>query len=297
MIKVYLRYSILVLFLFPNALSSQELFIGISGGLSNYQGDLLNNISTLSQSRAVGGIYVQLYPFPYLSISGGFNFAKIGAADKFNVQPDLRARNLSFVSNLQEGYLTLQIDFFNYERIKITPYIFGGVALFHYNPYTYDTGGEKVFLHSLTTEAQGSPAYPEHPPYKLTNYSLPFGGGFTYHVTKLISVGAQLGFRKTFTDYLDDVSTTYPDQETLLQYAGQKSVELTFRGDELNSSAPYPSSTGVRGDPNYKDWYYFTVIKLGVSLSGIHFKTGGKNFGYGNTQRKLSKKKISCPKF
>lgn len=295
--KTFLKFSILLLILLANKLKAQELFLGVTGGLSNYQGDLLNNVSTLSQSKAVGGVFAQFYPFPFLSLNCGFSIAKIGASDKFNVQPDLRARNLSFISNLQEGYLTLQVDLLNYENIRIVPYIFGGVALFHYNPYTYDAAGNKTYLHPITTEAQGSPAYPDHKVYKLINYSLPVSGGAIYHISKLLYAGIEIGFRKTFTDYLDDVSTSYPDQEILLQYAGQKAVELTFRGDEINPSAPYPGTSGVRGDPNYKDWYYFTVVKLGVSLSGIHFKTGGKNFGYGNTHRKQSKKKISCPKF
>ncbi len=55
-------------------------------------------------------------------------------------------------------------------------YVFGGVALFHFDPYVMDSG-EKVFLKPLSTEGQGLAEYPDRKAYSLTQFTLPFGAG------------------------------------------------------------------------------------------------------------------------
>jgi hypothetical protein len=41
--------------------------------------------------------------------------------------------------------------------------------------------------------------------------AIPFGIGAKMNVSKKVGIGLEWGPRKTFTDYLDDVSGTYPD--------------------------------------------------------------------------------------
>lgn len=81
-------------------------------------------------------------------------------------------------------------------------------------------------------------------------------------------MGVEFGVRKLFTDYLDDVSTTYVDQNLLLLNRGAKAVELAFRGGELKNGATYPADGTQRGGNKAKDWYYFTGITASFRIGG-----------------------------
>ena len=141
----------------------------------------------------------------------------------------------------------------------LTPYVFAGVAIYHFNPYTYDTSGSKVYLKSLSTEGEGF--VPGRNNYNLTQFAVPIGAGVKLSLTDKINVGLEVGFRKLFTDYLDDVSTTYVDQSLLLVNRGAKAVELAYRGDELkNGSLQYPAAGMQSGSAKNKDLYYFTGL-------------------------------------
>src|SRR6185437_13148643 len=112
--------------------------------------------------------------------------------------------------------------------------------------------------------------------YSLTQIGIPFGAGVKLALSDNLNVGLEVGFRKLFTDYLDDVSTTYVDKNLLLANRGQKAVELSYRGDEIKGgSLVYPDSGAQRGNPGSKDWYYFT----GLTLS---FRLGNGLIGHGN---------------
>ena len=93
-----------------------------------------------------------------------------------------------------------------------------------------------------------------------------------------MNVGLELGYRKLFTDYLDDVSSTYVDQATLLANRGGEAVQLAYRGNELKNGAPYPAGGTVRGNASHKDWYYFT----GLTASFRLFSGNGLGGGLGN---------------
>jgi hypothetical protein len=73
----------------------------------------------------------------------------------------LQARNLSFKSNLKEAFAVLEVSLLDFSAKKFTPYAYGGVVVFHFNPYTYDTNNAKVFLEPLSTEGQGLADYPD----------------------------------------------------------------------------------------------------------------------------------------
>jgi hypothetical protein len=100
--------------------------------------------------------------------------------------------------------------------------------------------------------------------------------------------------RKTFTDYLDDVSSTYVDETTLGQQRGMKAVEMAYRGDELKdgSATAYPADDSIRGGHKYKDWYYFTGFTLYIGL-GSGNGGGGSPFGRGT---RGGRNQLGCPK-
>lgn len=102
-----------------------------------------------------------------------------------------------------------------------------------------------------------------------------------------MQISCEFGFRKLFTDYLDDVSDTYVDEAVLLSERGTKSAELSYRGDELPGGNPNYPKGSVRGNKSEKDWYYFTGLKLTFRLGN----GGICNIGHGP-----SKNRLACPK-
>jgi len=255
-----------VLFI-PVGSIAQQLHITVRGGFSGYQGDLQSKQIALNQSNFGFGLGLKYDLNPHWSVRTEFNSGKIEADDKKN-DPNLQLRNLSFQSKIVEGNLLLEYSLFNLSERKFTPYAFAGLAVFHFDPYAYDTLGNKIFLKPLSTEGQGLPQYPNRKEYKLTQMAIPMGVGFRYKVADNITLGYELGIRKTFTDYLDDLSTTYVDELVLAQERGLKAVEMAFRGGELkNSTASYPLDGELRGGSQFKDWYYFHGITLTVGLN------------------------------
>ncbi len=100
----------------------------------------------------------------------------------------------------------------------------------------------RVYLKPLSTEGEGLPGYPDRKPYSLTQLAIPFGGGVKFAITNDWHIGLEVGLRKLFTDYLDDVSSTYADPNDLLTAKGQLAVDLSYRGDEVVGGDPvYPT--------------------------------------------------------
>ena len=288
-----MRKLLLLSFLCPVfAISQQRFHATLFGGLSNYAGDLQDHQFTLQQSNFAFGAGIKYDFTPHLALRATFNHGKIEGDDKKSSDPLLRARNLSFASRINEGSLLLEYTVLNMEERKISPYIYSGVTVFHYNPYAYDTLGNKVFLKPLSTEGQGF--VDGRNPYKLTQFAIPLGIGLKFRINENTVLGYEVSVRKTFTDYLDDVSSTYVDETTLGQQRGMKAVEMAYRGDELKdgSATAYPEDDSIRGGSKYKDWYYFTGFTLYIGL-GSGNGGGGGPFGRGT---RGGRNQLGCPK-
>lgn len=270
------RCLLLILMLPFAGLQAQEedrsTYLGFQGGLSSYQGDLQPNSFSFSQSGKWGSIWVRKPITSRLSVKGGFSIGNVKAADANN-RDYLKVRNLSFQSSIKEAFLELDLTIFNSDNNRILPYLHGGVSIFHFNPYTYDVNGDKYYLKPLGTEGQGL-ASTNKKEYSLYQPALTFGGGIRFAVSRNVTVGINASQRKTFTDYLDDVSGNYADEAELLQLRGPKAVELAFRGDELGNGATYPKSGEQRGTPTEMDWYYFAGVTMEIKFHAI-----GKLFG------------------
>jgi len=262
--------------------SAQNLHIGAYGGLSNYQGDLVDKVFDIKQTNGAIGLTAHYELTDKFLLRAAYTYAKVNGADYYNSDSSLKARNLSFESSISEFSVVGEYYFFNLYERRLSPYVFGGAAVFHFSPYTYDTKGEHTHLQQLSTEGQGLPGYKK--PYKLTQLAIPFGGGLRFALNDNVRIGLELGLRKLFTDYLDDVSTVYADQNELLAFKGPEAVELAYRGDELqNSNLTYPAAGSQRGGAKLKDWYYFTGLNISLRLGSKG--TGG---GFGN-------RRMGCP--
>jgi hypothetical protein len=251
--------------------SSAQFRVNTFIGTSNYQGDLQASRFTLNQSHAALGLGMSYELTERLLLNGGIVFGKVSADDKNNRRNALR--NLNFSSKLTEVNLTAEYYFRNLYDHSVSPYVFAGLAVYHFNPYTFDSAGTKYFLKPLSTEGEGF--LQGKKAYNLTQFSIPFGGGVKFALNDKVRLGIEVGLRKLFTDYLDDVSTNYVDQNLLLQNRGAKAVELAFRGGELKNGAAYPAAGAQRGGSARKDWYYFTGITASFAIGG-NSGVGGK---------------------
>ena len=241
---------------------AQRLHFNLFAGMSNYQGDLQSKIITFNQAHLAAGAGLSYDLSDHFSIRGAVTFGKVSGADRYT---NNKARNLSFASGISEGQLGLEYYITPLGTHSLTPYLFASVAVFHFNPYTFDTTGKKYYLKDMSTEGEGFVAGRNE--YKLTQLAVPFGAGVKLSLSENVNVGLEMGFRKTFTDYLDDVSTTYVDRNLLLTNRGAKAVELAYRGGELKNGDPqYPAAGAQRGASAQKDWYYFTGLTISFRL-------------------------------
>lgn len=275
-----MRKLFLLGLLIPAIASAQKLHLDLFGGFSNYQGDLQEKRFTTSQAKGAVGIGMRYNLSNHFSVRSNFTYATVGASDAYNRQAELRARNLSFTTRITELNVLFDYNILNLNYHKLSPFVFGGLAAFHFNPYAFDSVGNKIYLKPLGTEGQGLTAYPDRPEYHLTQFAIPFGAGLRWKFTDNITLSYEIGLRKTFTDYLDDVSTTYADQAILAAAKGPKAVEMAWRGGELKTGATYPAEGTIRGGSKYKDWYYFSGVTISI---GIGKRTGFRGSNNGRT--------------
>ena len=254
---------------------AQNLHADLFAGISTYQGDLQGKRFSLSQSRPAVGLGISYNLSSKFILRTGFTYGKVEGNDKKNTNAKgIEFRNLNFKSSITELHLGLEYNLLDLSYRDVSPYVFAGVAMYHFNPYTNNAAGNKVFLKPLSTEGQGLSQYPGRRPYKLTQFAIPFGGGLKFSLSDNLQVGLEIGLRKLFTDYLDDVSMSYVDSATLFAARGAQAVDLAYRGDEVPGNTGYPAAGAQRGNAKYKDWYYFSGIRVSYRLNN---KKNGKD--------------------
>ncbi len=287
-----LFYAIIFTLLHTAALQAQRIEVDLFGGLGNYQGDLQPVFITLTQSQPAGLMIVKYEITEKFFVRSGIAIGSLEGDDKIN-KTELKLRNLRFRSGLKEFHVAGEYHFFKPDKFAVTPYIFLGGGIYHFNPYTRYVENKRIYLQPLGTEGQGLPEYPQKKMYSLTQFCIVNGGGFKWQATCNLNIGIELGLRKLFTDYLDDVSGTFAGEEALRNGRGQLAVDVAYRRDEIDSK-PYPNEGVARGNPKEKDWYYFAGITLGLRLNDCEtgaFSLGGLFRGRNGGHRN----QLGCP--
>ncbi|MCK9207752.1 MAG: DUF6089 family protein [Salinivirgaceae bacterium] len=161
---------------------------------------------------------------------------------------------------------------FSLKQLSINTYVFAGIAGFWFNPKGLDDGpggtGKWVSLQPLGTEGQG--LMEGRKKYSRIQLAIPLGLGVKYPITRDISVGAEFGARYTFTDYIDDVSTTYIDKawlasvDPLAARMADKSIQTNDDNDPL-PNAEYGGGS-QRGESRYNDFYFFSIVTISYKL-------------------------------
>ena len=255
-----MKKLLLAVFTFPLLANAQNFHFSGRFGLAGYQGDLKAHSVSLSQSKLMGSIGARYDLSEHVTARSYVTLASLQADDKKGTSV-MQQRNLNFKTKLLDWELTAQYNFFSLNDRWWTPYVFAGIGIYHFNPYTKDTANNKYYLKSLSTEGQGF--MQDFKEYKLTQFSVPLGIGADYSLNEDMRIGLEFGYRKLFTDYLDDVSRNYVDEASLLSARGQTAVDLAWRGDEIKP-APYPAGGFVRGNSKQKDGYYYVALTFTV---------------------------------
>lgn len=272
-------YKLILFFLIIPTLSYAQVWdIGAWGGIANYQGDLNPLLDIRFSKPAYGGLF--RYNFnPVFSVRGNFSHGKISANDAV-FDGWQKSRNLNFKSKITEFAGLLEFNFKPFitgdPKYNFTSYLFTGIAVFRFNPVTA-FNGSPVNLQRFGTEGQGSEYYPERNNYFLVNYAIPIGMGVKKSISQHWSVALETGARRTFTDYLDDVSTAYPNSELVGQKLDGSTTMQLSNPSTVNTNSNLVSEH-QRGNSKNKDWYFFSGVLL-----VYNFKTGkcGKAFQEG----------------
>lgn len=258
--------SILLFALANIGFSQRENFLSRSAfgpmvGGSYYIGDL-NKYGHFQNMHLAGGLMYRYYLNSRIELRANLTYAKVSAADANSNNPVQQQRNLSFESNIFEFSTGIEFNYFNYklgdQKYFFSPYLFIDIGLFRMNPMT-EYNGEMVELQPLGTEGQGS-SLSSKSPYNLTQFVIPFGLGFKLNLGPKVGLSVEYGIRKTFTDYLDDVSGFFVDTDILAIENGNIAARLSDRsfGDF--------EAIGPRGNDQTKDWYSVFGLTLTFPL-------------------------------
>jgi hypothetical protein len=262
-----LKLPAFLLLLTCNLCYGQKWMGEVTAGVSQYNGDLTQQAVSFKRIKPAVGFGVKYNSGDLLDISIGLMFARVGADDKDNKRADYQARNLSFKTNILELNVRGEFNLVDPEVYLQIPYVFAGLGVFHFNPFTDDNEGNKTYLRPLSTEGEGLAEYPKRKEYSLYQFCIPFGAGFKIKTTDKWQLSYEFGYRYLLTDYLDDVSKTYVSLEILNLRKGPKSSELSYR-----KSTPFIEEGYPRGNSKVRDYYFFTGVKFAFNLTQVKIR-------------------------
>jgi hypothetical protein len=262
---------------------------------SNFLGDLGGNYgkgtgflkdNNFSMTRVFVGVHLTANPSEYFSFRLAANYGNISGDDavingKGGLEEARIVRNLNFKSRITEAlflaevYPLVILEEDPYDTWhKIRPYGVIGAGYFHFNPQGQDpaTGGW-VYLKPLHTEGQGFPEFPERKEYKLSGFNIPMGFGAKYFASDNMTLSMEIIHRKTFTDYIDDVSTVYIDRNLFFAHMPVNQAIIAQRMYDKSGSALNRNTGKKRGTATNKDGYYSIGLKASFRLG-----TGDRSF-------------------
>jgi uncharacterized protein DUF6089 len=179
-------------------------------------------------------------------------------------------RELNFKSVINDISLVAEFNFWEYftgsKKNYFTPFLFGGVSFFTFEPTSYSG----VALQPLGTEGQNED-FAGRSPYNQYSFAIPFGFGVKYSLSERLGITFEWGMRKTFTDYIDDVSTTY--------YLPGQSIDPNEPGQILSDPTMSHELYMQRGDSKTNDWYNYTGVTVTYKFD-LRSKKGCNNISW-----------------
>lgn len=231
---------------------SYNLFLGGSGLLGDLGGGMydgtigIKDIDLRSTRTSIGlGIG---YDLEFVSLTSNLTFARLVGNDAFSRSKSRSVRNLSVSTDILE--LNILGELRPFERILVLKgvYLFGGIGGIFFQPKA-ELNNEWIKLRPLGTEGQ---LIDGGNPYSKFTLVIPYGVGYKFPLGTSSTLNLEIGLRKSFTDYLDDVSTVYTNSASLSKTA----AILADR-----SGLSYSQGT-QRGESNVKDNYFLVGLKF-----------------------------------
>ncbi len=261
-------------------------FLGELGGRDQIGTDFLWDLE-FNQTKFAGGLSYMLYLGEKHGLRWQLGIQRVAGDDQTTTEIFRRHRNLHFRANIYEFSMNYEFHFIKekygniynlksnlgkklgLKRLNIGVYGFLGIGGFYFNPQAQLSRGAGAWynLAPLNTEGQGLPGGPSD--YKQFSINVPVGFGFRYAITKELGIKLELSHRFTFTDYIDDASGVYYDNNEIRNAYGAEAayfadpnaglIETYWDGlYEYN-----PTKAGAqRGDPNDRDGYMYAVLGI-----------------------------------
>lgn len=306
--RMKLKYLLVLMLILPTLANAQRWkrqryewvaglgatqFLGDVGGRDQIGSDWFFDLDAAS-TRYVLNLGFRYKISQYVSAKTGFSFGEIAGDDRFTKEPFRNNRNIHFRSPIVEWATQVEVSWmkesigsrYKIRRVRgrgrkgsqVYVYGFAGVALLYMNPMAqYE--GKWHSLKPLHTEGQGF--VPSRQEYSLWQFAIPFGIGMKYTIDKKSSIGLEYGLRKTFTDYMDDTSTSYVytkegeargsiDQASINAMGYNNNPIAKALADPSLAAVPgdidsFPGACSTcpgqqRGDPTDLDSYMFLMI-------------------------------------
>lgn len=282
-----------------SAHSQYRIDYGFSVGASNYLGEIGGGIGErrsgpadmkLNFTRwALGGFYRYRFSNQF-AFKGSLGYVRLSGDDAQTLNPARRARNLNFKNDMIELEAHLELYLYKVNDVGGTGrytsdfnlYVFGGGGVFYSNPMGQNKSGEWVSLRPLQTEGVN---------YSPISFSVPAGLGFYYTINRKYRLGLEAGWRHTFTDYLDDVSTKYANN-----YDGISNKTTQTLLDEINKENDSKllitnfDKDSKRGDPEHSDSYATVTVNFSWAIRGrSNFYKSKNSWVLGKNKRKRRK--------
>lgn len=267
-----------------NWFRSSSLEFGLMGAATHYSGDLTNKFFETKSLTPGIGLITRLTPGELLTFRLSANYGKLKGDDEwYATAADTVRRNLNFESVLWDFTAAAELNLRRVDQKKPTaviPYLFGGVSVYKFNPtaiFNYDSlsphinrrnsgyetlisrDGEKIELHPLSTEGQGTTAYNQRPRYALTQVAATGGLGLKFKLSNNWVVALEYGLRHTFTDFLDDVSGNYVEPDIIEAERSPMAAAMAYRSP---NEIPGEIELVKRGDDKKYDLYGIFGVQI-----------------------------------
>lgn len=236
--------------------------LGFMVGGTYYIGDI-NRFMPYRNTHLAGGLMYRFNLHPRAALRANFIYGGLSGEDSDSNLEQQIQRNLSFKTDIWELAGGIEFNYFPFQigndRYKGTAYLVAQIGVFRMNPKAIGENGNEVELQPLGTEGQGT-SLSDRNPYSLTQLVIPLGVGAKLSLGDKASLNFEIGLRKTFTDYIDDIgSDSYVDPDVLAAENGPLAATMSNRS--LNNER-----FGRRGDASTNDWYIFTGAMLTFRL-------------------------------
>lgn len=248
-------------------------FLGELGGADQIGTDYMKDLE-ISKTRLAIMAGIRFKQTQNISHKLALHFGMVAGDDQTTEEPIRLARNLNFRSPLLElGY---NFEFYlrkekrghrfklrgvrGLKSMGIYPYGFFGISGFFFSPQG-KVDDEWTWLRRWNTE--GQTLSPTREQYSRVQLAIPLGVGLKWSVDRRWLIGIEYGLRKTFTDYIDDVSTTYfPNEQIRTAFGTTAALAADPTEGTWVGSAAYQQ----RGDPTDNDSFMFLMITANYKL-------------------------------